>query len=732
MSDVEFRLTVTRDPRAKQAIAQWQSDLSRAEENYRKTRVQTSKRAHDDINRQRGLAVQAEIQAQRRMEAEARAALNRRLQAYKRAKREEQLTAERTAREIAAREDAIAKAAMQRRLSEARRIAQEQRAASRQGGGGFSGMLGGAGAAGGGFGTGALIGMAARRFAPLAVAAAGYRAVDAYGTHERNRLQMGALFGGEAGADTIIGTQRRLGTIGVDPNVTGNVATMMGGFGMSLEDVNSKLMQFAEITGGNTERLGRLAIQYAQMHSMGRLYTEDMKIMAEAGFNPLTQMAKDTGKSMQELRQMMEKGEISVDMVSKAFENAAKASGRLEAMMGSTSQRMSAAYSDFSIFMVEIGQKLSPVADLLSAGISGVLAPVNQAMSGSAWLDLQGQDQQAITSWQNYMQQGNSGAGFTDADVTRMQGLDRGLEAQRARIKAEEEAVKKQRQEREAMEAEQKRSAQVRAAEELKAAKEVGDFRLKTAKEELQQRERMLDVARKETEEARSRLMSARQRFGLMSEEDQEAAIGTLLKARNQGPGALTLEEINRLQSLGTGEANRLAAAAADMRAGAAFGGGEIRDRRRSAVAGQDALQDRINAIRERRRPTGVGLSRAERDEIRRLEFQQRELNGREQGAERMFAQRSQVRDSIFGDERRAVRQAEFNQQRIEANVSQSIEFVAKFDRNAEMIASEVYRQFNAASETQTKEVLKLLEPLIDDVRALQRRAVQTAGGRRG
>jgi hypothetical protein len=46
-----------------------------------------------------------------------------------------------------------------------------------------------------------------------------------------------------------------------------------------------------------------------------------------AGFNPLSQIAKDTGKSMADLKKEMEDGKISVQMVKQAFINATSAGG---------------------------------------------------------------------------------------------------------------------------------------------------------------------------------------------------------------------------------------------------------------------------------------------------------------------------------------------------------------------------------------------------------------------
>ena len=50
--------------------------------------------------------------------------------------------------------------------------------------------------------------------------------------------------------------------------------------------------------------------------------------MINAGFNPLQEMAKKTGKSVGELKEEMEKDAISADMVADAFASATAEGGQ--------------------------------------------------------------------------------------------------------------------------------------------------------------------------------------------------------------------------------------------------------------------------------------------------------------------------------------------------------------------------------------------------------------------
>ena len=90
--------------------------------------------------------------------------------------------------------------------------------------------------------------------------------------------------------------------------------TMMS-FGLSGEAAFSTLKQIGDIAMGDSQKMQSLALAFAQMSSTGKLTGQDLMQMINAGFNPLNEISKQTGKSVGELKEEMSKGAISANFV---------------------------------------------------------------------------------------------------------------------------------------------------------------------------------------------------------------------------------------------------------------------------------------------------------------------------------------------------------------------------------------------------------------------------------
>ena len=82
--------------------------------------------------------------------------------------------------------------------------------------------------------------------------------------------------------------------------------TMMS-FGMSGEQAFNTLKQIGDIAMGDSQKMQSLSLAFAQMHSTGKLTGQDLMQMINAGFNPLNEISKATGKSV---------GQINIEHVS--------------------------------------------------------------------------------------------------------------------------------------------------------------------------------------------------------------------------------------------------------------------------------------------------------------------------------------------------------------------------------------------------------------------------------
>ena len=87
--------------------------------------------------------------------------------------------------------------------------------------------------------------------------------------------------------------------------------TMMS-FGIEGEKAFETLKQIGDIAMGDKQKMQSLALAFAQMSSTGKLTGQDLMQMVNAGFNPLQEISKQTGKSVAELKEEMGRGAISV------------------------------------------------------------------------------------------------------------------------------------------------------------------------------------------------------------------------------------------------------------------------------------------------------------------------------------------------------------------------------------------------------------------------------------
>ena len=170
------------------------------------------------------------------------------------------------------------------------------------------------------------------------------------------------LVGDKAKADALFASIRKFAT--ETPmqlkDLAGAAQTMMG-FGIAAEDVMENLEALGNVSMGDSQKFQSLALAFSQMSATGKLMGQDLLQMINAGFNPLDQMAKTTGKSIAELKEEMSQGAISADMVRQAFIDATSEGGKFNGMLEAQSKTLAGAYSNLEgavdDMLNEIGQK---------------------------------------------------------------------------------------------------------------------------------------------------------------------------------------------------------------------------------------------------------------------------------------------------------------------------------------------------------------------------------------
>jgi tape measure domain-containing protein len=132
------------------------------------------------------------------------------------------------------------------------------------------------------------------------------------------------------------------------PFETGDIAqaaqTLMG-FGVKAEDVMGTVSMLGDVAGSNAQKFGSLALVFGQIQSTGRLMGGDLLQLINAGFNPLKVISEKTGRSIGQLKEDMEKGRISADMVTAAFQVATSKGGLFYGNLKNQSQTFQVVWS---------------------------------------------------------------------------------------------------------------------------------------------------------------------------------------------------------------------------------------------------------------------------------------------------------------------------------------------------------------------------------------------------
>lgn len=137
-----------------------------------------------------------------------------------------------------------------------------------------------------------------------------------------------------------------------------NATNVMLGFGISADEASSNIRMLGDIAAGDKNKLDSLTLAFSQMSSTGKLTGQDLMQMINAGFNPLSEISKTTGKSIAELKEDMSKGAISADMVKEAFKSATSEGGAFFEMAKKQGQTFSGLTSNIQSSLSEVALNL--------------------------------------------------------------------------------------------------------------------------------------------------------------------------------------------------------------------------------------------------------------------------------------------------------------------------------------------------------------------------------------
>lgn len=128
--------------------------------------------------------------------------------------------------------------------------------------------------------------------------------------------------------------------------------------GISADHIVPTMKALGDVSAGLGVPMERLALNYGQVITKGKLAGQELKDFTTAGVPLLDELSKNLGKSKTEIQDMISKGQISADMVTEAFKTMTSEGGRFADLMAKQSGTLSGMRSNFSDTLAGIGEKI--------------------------------------------------------------------------------------------------------------------------------------------------------------------------------------------------------------------------------------------------------------------------------------------------------------------------------------------------------------------------------------
>lgn len=223
---------------------------------------------------------------------------------------------------------------------------------------------------------------------PYTLISAGVGAVTALGAQaEQTSVAFTTLVGSEEKAAGILkeindfAAKTPYGNL----DLTDNAKTMLN-FGVQADKVNGYLQQLGDIAAGDKNKLGSLSLVFGQVASAGKMSGQDLLQFINAGFNPLKELEKMTGKTYAELQDMMSKGQIGFDAVAAAINHATSEGGAFAGMSDKLSQTVSGKFStlvgNVQQAAVDMFNEIKPIVNDIMDLFLTIVPPIASAIRG--------------------------------------------------------------------------------------------------------------------------------------------------------------------------------------------------------------------------------------------------------------------------------------------------------------------------------------------------------------
>ena len=141
------------------------------------------------------------------------------------------------------------------------------------------------------------------------------------------------------------------------PEVRQNAKQLLA-MGVSAENIIPTLKALGDVASWTGADMSRLAMNYGQVITQGKLTSRELKDFLVNGVPLLDELAKNAGKSKEEIQNMISSGQISANDVTKAFETMTSEGGKFADMMYKQSATFTGLLSNFQDQLSQMGEKI--------------------------------------------------------------------------------------------------------------------------------------------------------------------------------------------------------------------------------------------------------------------------------------------------------------------------------------------------------------------------------------
>lgn len=210
--------------------------------------------------------------------------------------------------------------------------------------------------------------------------------VGAANQFESQKKSYGVLTGNQGVGNELSSQLRGLkeNTI-MGPAVYQNAQTMLA-FGIAAKDVVNDVRMLGDVSMGDANKLQHLTLAFSEVQAAGKLTAKEVRMMSYQGFNPLQEISRTTGQSMEDLRKKMHDGGVSAEMVTHAFKTATGEGGRFNNMlnqMATTSAgKLALLQGRVASLKIAFGERLQPAVNAAVDSLTSLVTTVKH------WLDV--------------------------------------------------------------------------------------------------------------------------------------------------------------------------------------------------------------------------------------------------------------------------------------------------------------------------------------------------------